>query len=549
MLYTVNAPNGKRYQLEGPEGATQEQLLLALSEFVPEALIKEPASTQDTTGFTAAAAAGWERLKGEAALTAGKAGLLDEAEAQRIYEEREKAAQKRFTPTEDDWATSPWQKLKETAGGSLPYMALPAAVGIGAAVAAPSAIAGAAGAGLAGLASLGQFTGSNLARQVEQGKTLEEASGATAVAAAIPQAALDVISLRMLPGIGRIFGAAGKEVTEETAKAIASQTLKQKALDYTLATGKTMGVEGLTEAGQQVLERMQAGLNITDPQARDEYFESFIGGAALAGVISPAGRYVERGRIEREGKRLEGERRKQEAADAAAIKAEEDRKAQAFEQQNLFAGMGAPEENVLVQGPPVGQFGATTPEPEQDILNRQLEQLQGALAVASEQGDQNRANQITDRIADVQDRLRSLDEGAVAFDQQRTRTNLSDLLNNLRTQIAGTQDPAEKLRLAKIAQATAAQIKTLPADAVETAAKLTKSLKTKQKALDKASEDGDYDAVAKLAPQVQNLQEQLAKVQVTDDTATSIPARAVGSVWWEGRRSDCVERAHDAAGT
>lgn len=55
-----------------------------------------------------------------------------------------------------------------------------------------------------------------------------------------------------------------------------------------------MGAEGITESAQQVLERMQAGLNLTDEKARDEYFQSLIGGAVLGGALSPAGRFVER---------------------------------------------------------------------------------------------------------------------------------------------------------------------------------------------------------------------------------------------------------------
>jgi hypothetical protein len=55
-----------------------------------------------------------------------------------------------------------------------------------------------------------------------------------------------------------------------------------------------MTVEGLTEAAQQSLERLQAGLTMTDEAARDEYLESFIGGAVLGGVLAPPGRYLER---------------------------------------------------------------------------------------------------------------------------------------------------------------------------------------------------------------------------------------------------------------
>ena len=46
---------------------------------------------QDTTGFKAAAAAGFERLKGETALTAGKLGTVDEAGRNR----REKKGQEK----------------------------------------------------------------------------------------------------------------------------------------------------------------------------------------------------------------------------------------------------------------------------------------------------------------------------------------------------------------------------------------------------------------------------------------------------------------------
>ena len=48
-----------------------------------------------------------------------------------------------------------------------------------------------------------------------------------------------------------------------------------------------------------------AGLDLTDPKAREEYFDNFIGGAVLAGVMGPFGRAAERGQIVREGKKLE----------------------------------------------------------------------------------------------------------------------------------------------------------------------------------------------------------------------------------------------------
>jgi hypothetical protein len=293
MAEYIQLPNGAYLELK--KGQTPVEGMMAARQLYPDAFKKEEAPTQDTKGFKAAAAAGFERLKGEAALTAGKAGLMDEAKAQQEYEAAQKRAQARFTPTEDSWVESPFQKFKETLGGSVPYMVAPAAAGL-AALAAPVSAPVAAGLGLlgAGAVSTGQFTGSNLGAQLETGKSLKEASGAAALGAAVPQALIDTAAMALIPGIGKLFGSVGSKLTTEQARAIANQTLGKTVMDYTLKTGATAGREGVTEATQQVLERLQAGLNITDEDARKEYIDSFIGGAVLGGTLAPAGRYIER---------------------------------------------------------------------------------------------------------------------------------------------------------------------------------------------------------------------------------------------------------------
>ncbi len=285
-----------------------------------------PEDDQEKSGFKAAASAGTSRLQGGLGLLAGKLGLMDSDKAEAYDKAKEAEAAARFTPTKDSWIESPWQKLKETAGGSLPNMAATAGAGALGAVAAPfiGIGAGIAGAAAAGAASTAAFTGSHLQRQMEDGKSLDEASGTKAFLSAIPSAALDVISMRMFPVLGKLFGAAGKEITEEGAKALVKQTVAQKAKDYALSTGKVMGIEGATEAAQAVIERAQAGLNITDADARNEYFENFMGGAALAGAIGPGGRYIERGQQVAKGKQLEQERLKkeQDAANADKLRQE-----------------------------------------------------------------------------------------------------------------------------------------------------------------------------------------------------------------------------------
>jgi hypothetical protein len=335
MANYIRLPNGSYY--EAKEGQSPADAFRDAYKFYPEAFGEtESKPKQDTTGFKAAASAGATRLGGEFELLKGKLGLKSEAEAQKEYEAAQKRAGERFTPTEKGWTEDFGLKFRETLGGSVPYMVAPAAAGL-AALTAPVSAPVAAGLGLAGAGALsaGQFTGSNLARQMDTGKSLEETSLGSAVATAIPQALLDTAAMALLPGVGKLFGSVGSKLTTEQAKAIASQTLTRTVADYTAKTGVAMGREGVTEATQQLLERLQAGLDIADPEARKEYIESFIGGAVLGGTIAPIGRGFERAGAKRQAaeadRTAEQQRRaeqtqQQQAEKQAAIKAEEDRK-------------------------------------------------------------------------------------------------------------------------------------------------------------------------------------------------------------------------------
>jgi hypothetical protein len=329
-LYEITAPDGNTYQIEGPEGATKEQVAAAVLAKNPRAGV----APKPESGFIPAARAGFQSLKGEAALTAGKLGLMGLKEAEAYRAEREKEAKRIFKPTEEGWTEAPFAKLKELAGGAIPYMAAPIAAGLGVAATPITGAAAAVTAGLAaGAASAAQFTGSNLARQIEEAEargedaSLERANLGNAVAAAVPQAALDVVSLRGIPLIRNLFKSVGKDLTEAQAKAIVEQSFKQKLADYGRTTLMTAGREGFTEVGQQYLERLQAGLEVTDPAARAEYLESFIGGAVLGGAISPVGRFFERGgeqgRAQRKLGEIADEQRRVEREAQAKAEAEE----------------------------------------------------------------------------------------------------------------------------------------------------------------------------------------------------------------------------------
>jgi NifU-like protein involved in Fe-S cluster formation len=322
MAKYLTLPDGSSFEMK--EGQTPADAMQAAIRLYPDAFgfgAEKP--RQDTSGLKAAASAGLERLKGQTALTAAKLGFKDIAEAEAYQKQQEAKAAERFTPTEKGWTEAPFLKFRETLGGSLPYMAAPVAAGA-AALAAPVSAPVAAGLGLlgAGAVSTGQFTGSNIARQMDEGKSLQEASLGKAVGAAVPQALLDTAAMALLPGVGKLFGSVGSRLTNEQAKAIASQTLGKTVADYVAKTGTAMTREGLTEATQQSLERLQAGLQITDPEARKEYIESFIGGAVLGGAVAPFGRAFERGSAKsqaREAQRLETEA----AAKVEAQRAEE----------------------------------------------------------------------------------------------------------------------------------------------------------------------------------------------------------------------------------
>jgi hypothetical protein len=363
-IYKVRGPNKRIYEVEGPPGATDDQILAVLA----EELANNPPEPKG--GFGPALSASWNNLKADTAATLGKAGIIDPRAAEDYIGDQHARAQETFKPTDKGWnpftGGAPVQKTAELLGGSLPYMAAPLAAGAAASMAAPAAVAGIAGLGATGLVSAGQFTGSNLSRQMGEGKSLEQTDAGAAVAAAIPQAALDVVGFRFIPGIRRIVGSAGKEITDQAAKAIATQTAKQAAVDYAKHTGMAVTAEGLTEAMQQYFERLQAGLDTMSPEARSEYIDNFVGGAVLGGTIAPAGRYFERGEIKQQAAAATNRDRAAESARIAQEQAAQDaaeaerRKTPAYlgelEQRWQAAQQKRAELQAAVQAVPKGEF-------------------------------------------------------------------------------------------------------------------------------------------------------------------------------------------------
>jgi hypothetical protein len=334
--YQVNIPGSGTYRIDSPVDLTNEQVYAAVLQQNPEAEPLPEAPPQ--SGFMPALKAGFSNLKGDAAALAGRAGIMGLPEAEKYIAEQEAYQKKTFAPTTKGWTEAPFTKIGELAGGSAPYMVAPVVAGLGAAALPVTGLAGTAlGLGAAGLTSAAQFTGSNLSRQVDTGKKLGETDLTNAALASIPMAALDTVSMRMIPGLGKMFERAGLDISAKAANDLAKEGIKKTAADYLMATGKTMGTEGLTEAGQQVFERMQAGLNLTDPAARAEYFDNFLGGAVLGGILAPAGRYVERGQEQGQFDKNQREEQKQRILEESQANAAADAELEAKRQTPAFA--------------------------------------------------------------------------------------------------------------------------------------------------------------------------------------------------------------------
>jgi GH24 family phage-related lysozyme (muramidase) len=193
--------------------------------------------------------------------------------------------------------------LKQTAGSSAGYLAAPAVASLGATLLkAPSPIAKG-----AGVAALGvQYLTDALTRQaetqqqaIEEGRTPEKTSLGRAAVAATGETALDVAGFKYFkpvfgafPIVGRLFGEAGEKGAKEAEEAFIDAAKKGKISfggGIMRGFGKGAAFEIPQEIGQQALERWQAGLSLTDDEARNEFFEAGVGAGILGGGLGGLG--------------------------------------------------------------------------------------------------------------------------------------------------------------------------------------------------------------------------------------------------------------------
>ena len=398
MAY-LELPNGKYIKV--PEGMSPDQAYDAAINKFPDLLADQPKAKK---GIGAALGRGAESFLGAGQTTLESMFGADEAAKRGLRREEELAGKYEDQIGLDKLKEAYAKKGITGAGGEL-FRQIPLALAEQAPNIAASlgsaklgAMAGsAAGPVGAGIGALGgallpsalQLFGSNVQRQAaEQEQTgapvnvnVGKALGATAI-----QAPLDVAAT-FIPLGGKVAGKFfGKEVEQLLSRGgtKAAEELAQESFKKTLGKGVLTGAaaEIPTEVAQQMLERAQAGLALTSPDALKEYGET----AYQAGLLSPiggAGRF-----IDKSSAKAQVEEKKQEDRRVAQEEQRKIQEQQDIEKEALALGQAQQETGQL--------FGEALPT-EQEVSPLQTAPSTLTVAEREQQATQQQATQETER--------------------------------------------------------------------------------------------------------------------------------------------------------
>lgn len=142
----------------------------------------------------------------------------------------------------------------------------------------------------AGIGTYGlQTFGSNIQRQAgTEGRTAETMEPGTAAATAAATAPLGFLIDRFTLGLGKI--------PEKAAANLIAKEIAARGAGKTIAVGAAKGLlEVPTEVLEQAAERWQAGLSLSDKEAKSEYLEAAGGALALGTVGGGGAAYYQRG--------------------------------------------------------------------------------------------------------------------------------------------------------------------------------------------------------------------------------------------------------------
>lgn len=335
-IYEVTGPDGRTADVTTPEGATQDQAIAYAAANWSSIVAAAPTPK---TGLLAALGKGTESTLSQ--LHSGVSGLFNPEEAAKAGVARGDALDKEYAD-QTSWkkVTDAYDKngLLSAAGevaSQVPYalaeqapnlatMAAGARLGaLGGSFFGPAGTV--IGGGLGALAASGmQQYGGNIERQAKVQADKKQPINIDVPAAggaAVVQGGLDVLGT-MIPLGGKIVSKLTGIPLERLLSRGAAETAKlaDEKLLATVTKGLATGIaaEVPTEVAQQVLERAQAGLSLTDEDAMREYGQT----AYQVGLLAPlgaAGRITEKAGARRE---VAGEK-------AKAAQAQADQEAQA----------------------------------------------------------------------------------------------------------------------------------------------------------------------------------------------------------------------------
>ena len=482
MAEYVKLPDGSFLELD--KGQTPLEGMMAAQQAFPDLFKKAAPPPAKKTGVSGAMGLGLESLLSSYQTAAG--ALSDpEAAARAALQRQEKLGQKYAEPTSWDRVQQAYEQqgllsaAKEAAsqvptaiaeqvpqlGAMFGGARLGAMAGSAIAPGVGTVVGGALGAGAA-LAP--QFFGSNIERQAaeqqRQGQPLDINRGAAAGAAAIQALA---------EGAGTAFTLGGRLVSKLTGipeKALLvgnrnAQKLAEERLAATLAKGTATGLaaELPVELVQQMAERAQAGLSLTDKDALDEYGKTAYQ-VALLSPLGAAGRTVERSGARREV--AEDEKRKAAEARTAAMQAEQDRvAAEQARYAQLETEVGGGKEAVTApyyesRQAELPGFGGAVPRPEPTVapefvdyakqirdLNARLDDIRGQ---AQQTTDLAQKQALGDQFQKTQTALK--DAERLAAEQKKAQATPENKIASLRKRMAAAEESGDVAAQVQIAQ-------------------------------------------------------------------------------------------------
>ena len=286
--YSITGPDGTQYTIDGPEGATQDQVVRAIQR--QQALQEAQQKAHEAkTGFIPAVKAGTRQFLGgaEEALGFEKAAEEQRQKAAAVFEptteeDIARAKEKGIFPTAGAYLS---QKITEPLGGMIGRYGAPTIAG---AVAPEAAIAGLGARALAfGAADLPASIGESMEAQKAAG---QEVDPLKAIAAGLAKTTIATVGM---PGVGRLSEALGPKVLAEAevlAPQVAAGTLtKEAALAQLSGRAKTYAQSMLANTvagtgmmlGTEAVERLQTG----QPQMTGEEVLKTVETAALLSPI------------------------------------------------------------------------------------------------------------------------------------------------------------------------------------------------------------------------------------------------------------------------